>query len=78
MLALYVHFLTVFHQEDVVTDEDDELEEDDVVLDVEDVLAIVVFFGFGFTTGIDKSGCALSINPGILLALSSERFMKIS
>jgi hypothetical protein len=42
------------------------------------VVVLVVVVGFGLTTGILKSGCALSINHGILLAFSSERFIKIS
>jgi hypothetical protein len=78
ILALYVHFLTIL------------LELDDVGAVVHQILVevfhvglvvvvlVVVGFGLGLTTGILKSGCALSINPGMLLAFSSERFMKIS
>jgi hypothetical protein len=46
------------------------------------VFVVVVFFVVvvlvGDLTGIVKSGCALSINHGILLAFSSERLIKIS
>jgi hypothetical protein len=47
-----------------------------VVFVVVEVFVVVVFVGD--LTGIVKSGCALSINHGILFAFSSERLMKIS
>jgi hypothetical protein len=82
MLALYVHFLIILLELDVVVVAADQafqpFEEPAFLVVVFVVVLVFVVFGLGLTTGILKSGCALSINPGILLAFSSERLMKIS
>jgi hypothetical protein len=68
LLELDDELEVVFHQP---------FEEEPEVLPVVGFVVVVVF-GLGLTTGILKSGCALSINHGILLAFSSERLIKIS
>jgi hypothetical protein len=84
ILALYVHFLTILLELDTEVVAADQpfqpFEEPEflVVVVVFVVVVLVVVVGLGLTIGILKSGCALSINHGILLAFSSERLMKIS
>jgi hypothetical protein len=82
ILALYVHLLTILLELDdvvgvvAVPPQFEVFQPPDGLLGV--VVVVFVGFGLGLTTGILKSGCALSINPGILLAFSSERLIKIS
>jgi uncharacterized membrane protein YdbT with pleckstrin-like domain len=79
MFALYVRFLRILLEELLVVV--------DVVVVVVVVVVVLLLVVVVFVvlvvvlvwafTGV-KSGCALSINPGILFAFSSERLMKIS
>ena len=75
MLALYVHLLIILLELDdvvvgVVAWPPCELPCEGLVVVV--VLLVVVCFGLGLTTGILKSGWALSMNHGILLAFSKR------